>query len=70
MAGASSYWSPGADLCQGLTHSSLLCPPTSCYLGAAQTLPWSYLDIKYKSKLQGTDGGSQKAPISIKYLHN
>lgn len=30
MAGASSYWSQGADVCQGLTHSSPLCPPTSC----------------------------------------
>lgn len=24
MAGASRYWSQGADLCQGLTHSTLL----------------------------------------------
>lgn len=41
MAGASSYCSQGADVCQGLTHSSLLCPPTSCCWGVANTLPQS-----------------------------
>lgn len=41
MAGASSYCSQGADVCQGLTHSSLLCPPTSCCWGVANMLPQS-----------------------------
>jgi len=37
MAGASSYWSQGADVCQRLIQSSLLCPPTSCCCGEGYT---------------------------------
>lgn len=48
MAGAISYWSQGADVCQRLTHSSLLSPPTSCSYGEAHTLAWSMAHINYK----------------------